>query len=170
MAVAAAPGNSAWRAGLALILVLAVPPTVVFGLLLGFGALQWPPALFGWAICLVAAAACGLVIGRDVTKLKWLVHGLRLSQALPEETVLLVPGLHALGAETVALVRTERAQRERLMETAAADRALVERLPDPTAEAERDRRCDLAQRQRRLGLRLRDRGIAAPPGIAGGAE
>jgi two-component system phosphate regulon sensor histidine kinase PhoR len=60
------------------------------------------------------------------------VRGLRLNpENLPKETTLLVPGMRSLGQEAISLIRAERLRRARLIETAAADRALVERLPDP---------------------------------------
>ncbi len=130
MAGAEVPGGGTWRATLAAILALGALPTMVFGLLFAFGAVRLPPALLGWGICVLVAAGFGLALGRDIARLTRLVNGLRLSAAVPEATML-VPGLHALAEAATALVRTERARQELLIETAAADRALVERLPDP---------------------------------------
>jgi two-component system phosphate regulon sensor histidine kinase PhoR len=124
--------DKAWRAALAFILALGALPTLVFGLLLGFRQIDLVPALLGWGLCATVALGFGLLLGRDIAVMARLVRGLRLNpENLPKETTLLVPGMRSLGQEAISLIRAERMRRARLMESAAADRALVERLPDP---------------------------------------
>jgi two-component system phosphate regulon sensor histidine kinase PhoR len=124
--------DKAWRAGLAFILALAALPTLLFALLLGFGALRPLPALLSWGLCVTVAAGFGLLLGRDIATMARLVRGLRLNpETLPKEAILLVPGMSGLGRETISLIRAERLRQARLLDSAAADRALVERLPDP---------------------------------------
>jgi len=61
-----------------------------------------------------------------------LVRALQTNPAqLPRDTTLVIPGMRSLGAEAIRLIRAERLSRTRLVESAAEDRALVERLPDP---------------------------------------
>jgi two-component system phosphate regulon sensor histidine kinase PhoR len=122
----------AWRAGLAFVLALGALPTLIFGLLLGFNEIHFVPALISWALCLSVAVGFGLVLGRDITTMARLVRGLRLDpETVPKDTKLLVPGMSALGQEAISLIRAERLRRARLLDSAAADRALMEKLPDP---------------------------------------
>ncbi len=121
----------AWRAGFAFLLALGALPTVVFGLLLGFGEIHALPALLGWGLCVTVAVGFGLLLGRDIAVMARLVRGLRLNpETLPSDTVLLIPGMRVLGQEAIQLIRAERLRRARLAEMAQADHALVERLPD----------------------------------------
>jgi two-component system phosphate regulon sensor histidine kinase PhoR len=124
--------STVWPASLASILALGALPTLVFGLLVSFGALNWLPGLLGWALCAAAALGFGVLLGRDIAILARLVSGLREnSDKTPHETVLLVPGMRWLGQEAVNLIRAEQLDRARLRTAAAADHALLERLPDP---------------------------------------
>jgi two-component system phosphate regulon sensor histidine kinase PhoR len=123
---------TARRAALAFILALGALPTVIFGLLIEFQQLAWRPGLLAWGICISVALAFGAMLGRDIAVMSRLVRGLRLNpENLPKATTLLVPGMRALGMEAVSLMRAERLRRAQLIESATADRALVERLPDP---------------------------------------
>jgi two-component system phosphate regulon sensor histidine kinase PhoR len=124
--------GTAWAASLASILALGALPTLVFGLLVSFGALNWLPGLLGWALCALVALGFGVLLGRDIAVLARLVSGLREdSDKTPHETALLVPGMRWLGQEAVGLIRAEQLSRARLRSAAAADHALLERLPDP---------------------------------------
>jgi two-component system phosphate regulon sensor histidine kinase PhoR len=121
----------AWPAVMAFVLVLAAAPTLVFGLLVGFGELPWVPGLAGWGICVAVAVGFGGMLGRDIAVMTRLVRGLRADgDEVPRDTALLVPGMRMLGREAIGLIRAERVVRGRLRASAAADRALLERLPD----------------------------------------
>jgi two-component system phosphate regulon sensor histidine kinase PhoR len=122
--------TGAARAAVAFILALGALPTLLFGLLVGFGELALLPGLIAWGICITVAAGFGILLGRDITQLHALVRGLRLNQDMPEMPFL-VPGMRALGQEAILLLRAERQDRRKIHDNAAADRALVERLPDP---------------------------------------
>jgi len=124
--------HSAWPASLAFMLALGALPTIIFGLLVSFGALNWVPALLSWGICAAVALGFGALLGRDIAVMARLVGGLREdSNKTPRETVLLVPGMRSLGQEAINLIRSEQLGRARLRAAAAADHALLERLPDP---------------------------------------
>jgi two-component system phosphate regulon sensor histidine kinase PhoR len=117
---------------MAFMLALGALPTIIFGLLVGFGALNWLPALISWGICASVAIGFGAVLGRDIAVMARLVSGLREDGSkIPRDTVLLVPGMRWLGQEAINLTRSERLGRARLRAAAAADHALLERLPDP---------------------------------------
>jgi two-component system phosphate regulon sensor histidine kinase PhoR len=123
----------AWPATFASFLALGALPTLVFGLLVAFGELHWLPGLISWALCTVVAAGFGALLGREVLTLTRLVRALRGSgdEVLAVESALRVPGIRALGEEAIRLVHAEHAARARIMGSAAEDRALVKRLPDP---------------------------------------
>jgi two-component system phosphate regulon sensor histidine kinase PhoR len=123
----------AWPATFASFLALGALPTLVFGLLIAFGELYWLPGLVSWALCTLVAAGFGALLGREVLTLTRLVRALRgnADEVPAADTALLVPGIRALGEEAVRLVHAEHAARARIIGSAAEDRALVERLPDP---------------------------------------
>ncbi len=124
--------DRAWPAAVAFFLALAALPTVVFGLLVVFGALPALPAFLAWAICSAVAVGFGMLLGRDIVVMTRLVRALQSRpEDLPRETTLLVPGMRLLGQEAIGLIHAERLSRARLIASAAEDRALVERLPDP---------------------------------------
>jgi len=124
--------DKAWPAAFALFLALGAVPTVIFALLIGFGALHPIPGLIAWLICTSVAVAFGILLGRDVAVMTRLVRALQLNpQELPDETILLIPGMRSLAQEALRLIRAERLSRVRIIEGAGEDRALVERLPDP---------------------------------------
>ncbi len=112
-------------------LVLGALPALVFGLLIGFGQLRPLPGLLAGALCLVVACGAGLALGRDIAGLGRSLGVLRAAEPVPEQVPLLLPGMSALGRQAVDLIRAERLRHELLLGSAAADRALVERLPDP---------------------------------------
>jgi two-component system phosphate regulon sensor histidine kinase PhoR len=113
-------------------LALCALPTLVFFLLVATGALNWLPGLLGWASCTAVALAFGALLGRDIALMARLVSGLRTdAEKTPHEAVLLVPGMRSLGQEAINLIRAEQLGRTRLRTAAAADHALLERLPDP---------------------------------------
>lgn len=124
--------DRAGPAAFACFLALASLPTIVFGILVVFHFLApWPGAL-AWAVCTIVALGFGLLLGRDLMAMTALVRGLVANPAeMPRPMLLLVPGMAALGREAFRLVRAERLARTRLLDSAAEDRALVERLPDP---------------------------------------
>lgn len=122
---------SAWSAAFTALLALGGVPALVFGFLVSLGALNWLAGLLGWAVCAGAALGFGWLLGRDITIMSRLVRLLRDGAVLPQETALLMPGMHALGQEAINLIRAEQLTRARLKTSAAADRALLERLPDP---------------------------------------
>ncbi len=124
--------DAAWPAGLAFFMATAAMPALVFGLLFAFGEIHLLPALWGWAICTIVGAAFGALLARDVLLMTNLVRALQSNpKDLPDETALLVPGMRSLGQEAIRLIRAERLLRARQAASAAEDRALVERLPDP---------------------------------------
>jgi two-component system phosphate regulon sensor histidine kinase PhoR len=124
--------EKAWPAAVAIVLALGAMPTLVFFLLIGFGAVHLLPGLLAWLICTVVALGFGVLLGRDILLLTRLVQALQNHpQDLPRETRLLVPGMRSLGFEAIRLIRAERLARTRITDSAAGDRALVERLPDP---------------------------------------
>jgi two-component system phosphate regulon sensor histidine kinase PhoR len=128
----ASQGRSAWAASSAFMLALGALPTLIFGLLVGSGALNWRPGLASWSICIVVALGFGALLARDVSVMARLVSGLRADgDQIPREPGLLVPGMRALGREAINLIRAEQLGRARLRTAAAADHALLERLPDP---------------------------------------
>ncbi len=122
----------AWPAAFACFLAIGALPTVVFALLVLFGELHWLPGLIGWALCAVVAAGFGGLLGRDVLALTRMVRALRGEAGeVPGDAGLLLPGIRALGEEVLRLVQAEHSSRARIIDSAAEDRALVERLPDP---------------------------------------
>jgi two-component system phosphate regulon sensor histidine kinase PhoR len=124
--------GKAWPAAFALFLALSALPTLVFGLLVAFGELQVLPGFCGWAICSAVALGFGALLGRDIVVMTRLVRALQTNpEDLPRDTILLVPGMRSLGQEAIRLIHAERLSRARLVASAAEDRALVERLPDP---------------------------------------
>lgn len=131
--------EKAWAAAFAFFLALAALPTLVFGVLVLSGDLHFGAGLVAWFICTVVAVGFGLALGRDVLVMTHLVYGLRLApEALPEQTVLLIPGMSALAQEAIRLVYAERLTRARQHTAAAEDRALAERLPDPLFKLDHD--------------------------------
>jgi two-component system phosphate regulon sensor histidine kinase PhoR len=131
--------EKAWPAGFAFFLALGALPTLVFGLLVAFGALHLLPALCAWAICSLVAVGFGLLLGRDILVMTRLVRGLQENPAeLPGEMNFLVPGMRSLGHEALRLIRAERLIRARINDSASEDRVLVERLPDPLMKLDRE--------------------------------
>jgi len=124
--------DKAWPAAFALFLALSALPTLVFGLLVAFGDLRPLPGLLGWMICSAVALGFGALLGRDIVVMTRLVRALQTNpEELPRDTTLLVPGMRSLGQEAIRLIHAERLLRARYTASAAEDRALVERLPDP---------------------------------------
>ena len=124
--------DKAWPAAFALFLALSALPTLVFGLLVAFGDLHPLPGLLGWMICSAVALGFGALLGRDIVVMTRLVRALQTNpEELPRDTTLLVPGMRSLGQEAIRLIHAERLLRARYTASAAEDRALVERLPDP---------------------------------------
>ena len=131
----------AWPAASTLFLALAATPAVVFALLVLHGALHPAIALLSWAVCSLVAIGFALLLGRDIVVMTRLVRSLRTApDALPVERHLLVPGMGDLGAEAMRLIHAERLLRGRHIASAAEDRALVERLPDPLLKLDGDGR------------------------------
>jgi two-component system phosphate regulon sensor histidine kinase PhoR len=105
---AAAPAKAAaWPAALAFIFALGALPTVIFGLLVALGQLKPIPGLVSWGVCIIVALVLGVLLGRDIA------------------------GMRSAGQEALRLARAERVNRATLEASSAADRALLERLPDP---------------------------------------
>lgn len=130
--------EKAGPAAFALFLALAAVPTAVFALLAFLGELRPFMALAAWAVCSLVAIAFALLLGRDVAVMTRLVRALRIAPgALPVDRQLLVPGMSDLGAEALRLIHAERLSRARNQASAAEDRALVERLPDPLLKLDR---------------------------------
>ncbi|GLR66356.1 hypothetical protein GCM10010909_10360 [Acidocella aquatica] len=124
--------DRAWPAALAFFLALAALPSVVFGLLVVLHELHPLPAFLAWAVCSLVAVGFGIVLGRDIVVMTGLVRALQIRpEDMPRDTALLVPGMRSLGQEAIRLIHAERLSRARLLASAAEDRALVERLPDP---------------------------------------
>ena len=124
--------DKAWPAAVTFFLALAALPSVVFGVLVIIGAVHALPAFLGWAVCTAVAVGFGMMLGRDIVVMTALVRALQTHpQDLPRDTTLLVPGMRSLGQEAIRLIHAERLSRARLLASAAEDRALVERLPDP---------------------------------------
>ena len=124
--------KAVWPAALAFILALGALPTLVFALLIGFGEVAMFPGLIGWGLCIVVALGFGLLLGRDMAVMTRLLTILRSgADSQPIDKFLLVPGMRALAQQAIALVRAERQTHSTLLERAAADRALLESLPDP---------------------------------------
>ncbi|MDE2318942.1 MAG: histidine kinase [Rhodospirillales bacterium] len=129
----------AWPAALALFLALAAAPTAVFALLALLGELRPAIALLSWVLCSLVAIAFALLLGRDIVVMTRLVRSLRTApESLPVERHLLVPGMGDLGAEAMRLIHAERLLRSRHIASAAEDKALVERLPDPLLKLDGD--------------------------------
>ena len=83
-------------------------------------------------ICSAVALEFGALLGRDIVVMTRLVRALQTNpEELPRDTTLLVPGMRSLGQEAIRLIHAERLLRARYTASAAEDRALVERLPDP---------------------------------------
>jgi two-component system phosphate regulon sensor histidine kinase PhoR len=84
-----------------------------------------------WAAASVLGAIFALILGRDVMVMTTLLRALRHHpESLPRETKLIIPGMRQLGHEALLLIRAEKLSRARAIESAATDRALVEKLPD----------------------------------------
>jgi two-component system phosphate regulon sensor histidine kinase PhoR len=84
-----------------------------------------------WAICSAAGIIFAALLGRDIMVMTDLLRALRHHpETLPRDTKLLIPGMRRLGQEAILLIRAEKLSRARAIESAAADRALVEKLPD----------------------------------------
>lgn len=133
--------EKAGPASFALFLALAAVPTAVFALLALLGELRPVLALAAWAVCSLVAIGFALLLGRDVVVMTRLVRALRTApEALPVDKQLLVPGMNDLGAEALRLIHAERLLRSRHLASAAEDRALVERLPDPLLKLDGDGR------------------------------
>ena len=89
--------GKAWPAAFALFLALSALPTLVFGLLVGFGELQVLPGFCGWAICSAVALGFGALLGRDIVVMTRLVRALQTNpEDLPRDTILLVPGMRVV--------------------------------------------------------------------------
>jgi two-component system phosphate regulon sensor histidine kinase PhoR len=130
---------AAWQASLAFILFLGALPTLVFGLLVAVGDIKLMPGLLAWATFAAAAAAFGILLGRDMAAIGALVRFQRSNPDAPlRETALVVPGMRSVGHEAIRLIRAERLNRARLLERSAADHALLERLPDPLFRLDRE--------------------------------
>lgn len=128
--------RAGWRqAGLAsafLLLALGLVPSLVFAFLVIVGALHPLAALLAWGTCCASAVIFALLLWRDIAVMTRLVRALSTTpEALPRERPLRVPGMSELGEEALRLIHAERLLRARSMASAAEDRALVERLPDP---------------------------------------
>lgn len=133
--------GEAWLASGILFLALALIPTAVFVLLAITGALHPLAALAAWAACSVVAALFAGLLWRDIAVMTRLVRTLRTApESLPVERPLLTPGMSELGAEALRLVHAERLLRTRNQASAAEDRALVERLPDPLMKLDQEGR------------------------------
>ncbi len=137
------PEQTNWEkagpAALALFLALAAVPSAVFALLALLGELRPVIALLSWAICSLVAIAFALLLGRDIAVMTRLVRSLRTApESLPTGLTLLMPGMGDLGAEAMRLIHAERLLRGRHIASAAEDRALVERLPDPLLKLDED--------------------------------
>ncbi|HTQ70789.1 MAG TPA: ATP-binding protein [Acidocella sp.] len=133
--------EKAGPAALALFLALAVVPTAVFALLAVMGSLRPVVALASWAVCSFVAVGFALLLWRDLMMMTRLVRALRTTpESLPVDGQLLVPGMGDLGAEALRLIHAERLLRSRHLASAAEDRALVERLPDPLLKLDADSR------------------------------
>jgi two-component system phosphate regulon sensor histidine kinase PhoR len=113
-------------------LALAAAPALVFGVLVAVGVLRWQPGLLGGLACVSVALVFGGMLGRDMAGMSRLLRKLRQEgeRGLAEPNLLL-PGMRALAREAIGLIRAERTLRARLRGSFAADRALLERLPDP---------------------------------------
>ncbi|MCB5943299.1 ATP-binding protein [Acidocella sp. KAb 2-4] len=119
-------------AAASLFVALALVPSLAFLALVLAGRLAPAPALLAWGLCTAVAVAFSALLGRDVKAMTRLLRALRRApESLPDEPALLVPGMRELGEEAIRLIRAERLSRARQLESAAEDRALVERLPDP---------------------------------------
>nr|WP_295739424.1 ATP-binding protein [uncultured Acidocella sp.] len=133
--MSAPEGNSWDKAGpaaLALFFGLGLTPSLVFALLAALGDLRPLLAFAAWAVCTLVALLFALLLGRDVVAMTRLVRALRTApESLPTDRHLLIPGMSDLGAEALRLIHAERLLRSRHVASAAEDRALVERLPDP---------------------------------------
>lgn len=128
--------RSSWgEAGLAsgfLACSLVLAQALVFVILVLTGALHPRAALLAWLACAAIASALAVLLWRDINVMTRLVRALRTApEALPPQRPLLIPGMSELGAEALRLVHAERLLRIRHQASAAEDRALVERLPDP---------------------------------------
>lgn len=124
--------DKAGPAAFALFAALALVPTILFAMLGVTGELRPSLALLSWVLCTLVACGFALLLGRDVVVMTRLVRALRSApESLPVEGRLFVPGMSELGAEALRLIHAERLLRQRGIASAAEDRALVERLPDP---------------------------------------
>ncbi|WP_081822083.1 ATP-binding protein [Acidocella facilis] len=139
----APPEGTSWDkagpAALALFFGLGLTPSLVFALLAALGDLRPLLAFAAWAVCTLVALLFALLLGRDVVAMTRLVRALRTApESLPTDRHLLIPGMSDLGAEALRLIHAERLLRSRHVASAAEDRALVERLPDPLLKLDAD--------------------------------
>ena len=126
-------------AAIALLFALTAVPTAVFAMLAVLGELRPSIALLGWVLCSLTSIGFALLLRRDVMAMARLVHSLRSApEALPPEPRLLMPGMSDLGAEAMRLVHVERLSRGRHNASAAEDKTLLERLPDPLLKLDMD--------------------------------
>ncbi len=122
----------ALRAALAALVLLGAVPALMFLLLIMAGDLHLHAGLIGIAVSAAAALLLAVLLSRDVAALTVLMRAQRSDQGDPIEPIaLFTPGLRRLGHEVVRLMRTERRRRAQLERIAAADRSLLDRLPDP---------------------------------------
>ncbi len=129
----------AWPAVSVLFLTLELLTVSMLCLLVWAGDVRPAHALLAGGIYSAAAAGAALLLGRDIVALTRLVHSLRAESTLqPQRLRLLVPGMRALGQEAIRLVEAERFARTRGMMSAAEDRVLLERLPDPLLKLDVD--------------------------------
>lgn len=124
-----------------LCVALVLAQALVFAVLVLLGALHLLPALAAWAACSTAATVLALLLWRDIDAMTRSVRALRTApDSLPTARPLLIPGMNELGAEALRLVHAERLLRTRNQTSAAEDRALVERLPDPLMKLDHEGR------------------------------
>lgn len=123
------------EAGLAascLLLSLGLVPGIVLAVLVLAKALAPLAAFLGWVVCLLAACILAILLWRDMAIMTRLVRALRTAPGtMPVERPLLIPGMKELGAEAQRLVHAQLLLQERHQASAAEERGLLERLPDP---------------------------------------
>lgn len=115
-----------------LLLSLGLVPGLVFAVLVLTKALAPLPAFLGWVVCLLAACVLAILLWRDIVVMGQLLRALRtVPDIMPKERRFLVPGMKALGSEAQRLVQAQLLVRARHQASAAEERTLLERLPDP---------------------------------------
>ena len=124
------PETGFGASGIFVIPILMAAPALVFAGLAGLGAIGWRPALLGALVCAGLAGGFAAMVARDLGNLSRLIRGLQAEAGRSERIRLWLPWMQAVRREALALIRAERAQGLRLKVSAAADRALLERLPD----------------------------------------